>query len=374
MVRDIATGAPERFGPYTVYECLGAGGMATVHRARLGLEGGGSCDVALKRLLPQLADDRAAVAAFLREGKLATQLVHPHIARGLEVGRVQRTRYIAMDLVNGRSLHTWTHRARANAQPIPIGCAIALMIELCDALAYTHDGADELGFPLRIVHRDISPSNLLVTEDGHLKVIDFGVAKAIAGRFATSSGLAKGKLGYMSLEALTGRELDARADVFSLGAVLWELLAGRPLFDADSDVAVIERIREGARLCPSEFRADCSPELDAIVMRAVARRRRDRWPSASALGTALEELAVAAPAEDVAQWIAALAALPPEPEIIPEAESTSLVLAHEDIVELDADEQLVDHWQRLATSDPEAELVVDEPVRFTPQEFATPKR
>jgi serine/threonine protein kinase len=345
----------ERFGPYTVHECLGAGGMATVHRAGLLLEGGDSCDVALKRLLPQFAADQAAIAAFLREGKLAAQLVHPNIARVLEIGRVHRTHYIAMELVRGRSLHTWMNRARDVRQPIPIGVALALMIELCRALEYTHEGGDELGFPLRIIHRDISPSNLLVTPEGQLKVIDFGVAKAIAGRFATSSGLAKGKLGYMSLEALAGRELDARADVFSLGVVLWELLAGRPLFEADSDVAVIERIREGARVCPSEFRPSCSRQLDAIVMLAVARRRRERWSSARDVREALEALPSAGTTADVAAWLATLGTPPHDRETVPEAESTSTLLSHEDLVELD-------------------ELVVEEPVAFAPEDFAKPER
>ena len=368
MSRNRAKGSQERFGPYSVYEYLGVGGMATVHRASLELENGDRCDVALKRLLPTLANDPIAVASFVREAKLAARLQHPKIVRVLEIGRVRGTHYIALELVRGVSLNTWMSRVRALGELVPIACALSLVGELCDALAYTHDSHDEHGSPLHIVHRDISPSNLLVTSDGHLKLIDFGVAKA-EGPFATSSGVVKGKLGYMSLEALVGDNVDARTDIFSAGVVLWELLAGRKLVDADSDVAMIDQIRAGARERPSESRADCSQELDRIVMRAIARRRRDRWPSATALGDALRELDIPASSQDVAGWIRSLGDAPREPEIAPETENTSTALAFEDLIELAPDEVLVHAWERLGTSNEDAEFVVEEPVPFAPKRY-----
>lgn len=293
-----------RFGAYRVYECLGAGGMATVHRALLELEDGGEYEVALKRLLPQLADDKRFVEDFVREGKLAAQLEHPNIIRILEVGRCSRVYFMAMELVRGYSLQALLRRALVQQRLAPIGAVLSMAREVLAALAYAHDSTDELGFARRIVHRDLTPSNLLVTDDGHVKIIDFGVAKALSGQFATSSGVAKGKLGYMSYEAIRGKDVDARADVFSIGVVLWELIVGRRLFRGDNDLAVIEMIRQGHVDKPSAKREECPHELDEIVMRAVARDRNARWQSAAAMGRAIDELArfYKTSSTQVAQW------------------------------------------------------------------------
>ncbi len=280
----------ERFGPYVVHERLGAGGMATVHRATLELEGGATLDVALKRLLPQLADDKRFVEDFVREAKLAAQLKHPNIIRILELGRNARTYFIAMELVRGQPLMTLMRRAHLQKRPIPIGVVLALAGELCAALEYAHDTTDEHGAPLRIVHRDLTPSNLLITDDGHVKIIDFGVAKALSGQFMTNSGLAKGKLGYMSVEAIGGKDLDARADLFSLGVVMWELLVGKRLFKAKNEYDVIMKIRDGTITKPSAQRADCPSELDDIVVKALARDRDARWSSAAEMRAAVDEV------------------------------------------------------------------------------------
>src|SRR5687768_6495814 len=171
--------------------------MATVHRASLDIGGGVIREVALKRLLPQLADDKGFVEDFVREAKLAAQLQHPHIVRMLELGRVGRIYFIAMELVRGVSLAQLMKLMHATRQVAPIGVVVALLGELLDALDYASNCTDDYGEPMHIVHRDLSPSNLIVTEDGHLKVIDFGVAKSLSGRFMTSSGMVKGKLSYM---------------------------------------------------------------------------------------------------------------------------------------------------------------------------------
>ncbi|NVB82288.1 MAG: serine/threonine protein kinase, partial [Kofleriaceae bacterium] len=261
----------DRFGPYTVFECLGAGGMATVHRASLVLENDTTREVALKRLLPQYATDQRFIDDFIREGKLAAQLQHPNIVRILELGRIGRTYFIAMDLVRGRSLMSLMKRAYTKRRPAPIGVVVALMTEICDALEHAHE-AD-------IVHRDLTPSNLIVTNGGHLKIIDFGVAKALSGNLQTSSGLAKGKIGYMSMEAISGKQLDTRADIFSAGVVAWELIATRRLFRGDTDVAVIMEVRDGELEPPSRYNPDCPQELDDIVMMALARNKELRWAS-----------------------------------------------------------------------------------------------
>jgi serine/threonine protein kinase len=257
--------------------------MATVHRAELELEDGGMLGVALKRLLPQLADDRRLVEDFIREAKLSSQLVHPNIARILEAGRINKTYFIAMELVKGASLVSLLQRVHMLRRTTPIGIVLAIGIELCDALDYAHEGTNESGEPLRIVHRDLSPSNLLVSEDGHIKVIDFGVAKALAGNLQTNSGLAKGKLGYMSLEAIGGKNIDTRADIYSAGIVLWELLTGRRLFRGKTDVEVLQKIQRGEVEPPSRYATDCPIELDAIIVRALGKTVDQRWPSAAAL-------------------------------------------------------------------------------------------
>jgi serine/threonine protein kinase len=280
----------DRFGRYTVLECLGSGGMATVHRATIDIGGGVIREVALKRLLPQLADEKQLVEDFVREAKLAAHLQHPNIVRILELGRHGPTYFIAMELVRGHSLLALLkllHQRRALA---PIGIVVAILAEILDALDYASNATDADGEPLEIVHRDLSPSNLIVTEEGNLKIIDFGVAKSVSGKFMTSSGLVKGKLGYMAIEVLAAKQIDKRADIFSIGVVAWEMLTGRRLFTGQNEYDVITKIKKGASQKPSELNKDVSPELDEIVMHALSRKPADRWPSAAVMKRALDHV------------------------------------------------------------------------------------
>jgi serine/threonine protein kinase len=292
----------DRFGPYTVFECLGAGGMATVHRASIELEDDETREVALKRLLPQLAADKRFIDDFIREGKLAAQLQHPNIVRILELGRIGKTYFIAMDLVRGRSLMTLLRKAYQKRTPAPIGVIIALMLEVCDALEHAHDA--------QIVHRDLTPSNLIVTDEGHLKIIDFGVAKALVGNLQTSSGLAKGKLGYMSWEAIGGKKLDTRADIFSAGVVMWELIATKRLFMGTNEIEIFNQIRDPNIQRPSAFNKECPADLDEIVLKALAHHKEDRWSSAGEMRDAIADVRRFhrgdASAAAVADWVAAL--------------------------------------------------------------------
>jgi len=287
----------ERFGAYTVFECLGAGGMATVHRASIELENDEIREVALKRLLPQFAKDKRFVDDFIREGKLAAELQHPNIVRVLEVGRIGPTYFIAMDLVRGRSLVSLMRRAFVQRAPAPIGVVLALMAELLDALDHAHDA--------QIVHRDLTPSNLIVTDSGHLKVIDFGVAKVLVGTLQTSSGLAKGKLGYMSTEAIAGKQLDTRADIFSAGVVMWELIATRRLFRGKNEHEVMVQIRESLVPAPSQQNPECPAEVDDLVLQALAKSREERWSSAGEMRDAINELRRFYPggSRDVIDWV-----------------------------------------------------------------------
>ena len=302
----------ERFGPYTICERLGAGGMATVHRATIEIGGGVVREVALKRLLPQFADDKRFVEDFVREAKLAAQLHHPNIVRIIELGQIGPTYFIAMELLRGPSLVQLMQRAHVAKRPAPVGVVLAILGELCDALEYASNGTDLVGEKFRIVHRDLTPSNLIITDDGHVKVIDFGVAKATAGKFMTNTGLVKGKLGYMAFEAVSGGALDGRTDLFSVGVVAWELLAGRRLFKGANEYEVICRIREGATTPPSEYNDRCPTELDDAVLRAIARVKEDRWSTALAFRRALDVVRRyyrdGSSPRDVVAWIADLAA------------------------------------------------------------------
>jgi len=339
----------ERFGAYTVYECLGAGGMATVHRASIELENDETREVALKRLLPQYATDKRFVDDFIREAKLAAELQHPNIVRVLELGRIGRTYFIAMDLVRGRPLMALMRKAFVKRMPAPIGVVIHMMTELLDALEHAHDA--------QIVHRDLTPSNLIITDNGHIKIIDFGVAKALVGNLQTSSGLAKGKLGYMSNEAIGGKQLDTRADIFSAGVVMWELLTTMRLFKGENEYEVIVQIREGLVSAPSQHNPDCPRALDDIVLQALAKSREDRWSSAGEMRDAIYELHRDCPASahEVMLWMQRLRAADRHHPVA-EPESTEVQLSTNDLFAEGSDMETYDEPVELREEPaPEAE-------------------
>jgi serine/threonine protein kinase len=319
----------DRFGAYHVHECLGAGGMASVHRATIDIGGGVMREIALKRMLPQLANDKKFVEDFVREAKLAANLNHPNIVRILELGRSEGVYFIAMELVVGHSLLqlmklAWTARVLT-----PIGIVVAIGAELLDALDYASGAVDSEGEPMQLVHRDLSPSNMIITDDGHVKIIDFGVAKGLSGKFMTNTGMVKGKLSYMANETLRGAPLDARADLFSIGVVMWELITGRRLFRGQNEFEVIAQIDRGAEEPPSTYNPACTPELDEIVMHALAADRDERWPSANVMRTALGSVRrrFKHGAKDIVEWKRSLI-----PELHTIDETTHMELSLRDLV------------------------------------------
>src|SRR5688572_30633006 len=281
--------------------------MATVHRAREhGIEGFERI-VALKRLLPHLAEDASFVKSFVREAKLASLLRHANIVQLYELGRVSTTYFISMEHIDGRDVRRLLRQARKVTGPPTINVTLSLLIQLCDALDYAHTRCDDdQGEPLHIVHRDVSPSNLLVTKSGHLKVIDFGIAKAQSNQLRTATGRVKGKLAYMAPEAIAGKELDARSDVFSAGVIAHELLTARPLFASKNEYQTLLKVQKGDILPPSTFNQACPPELDAVVLKALARDPDQRWRSASEMRDALHEVRIryhiSATNREVAGW------------------------------------------------------------------------
>jgi eukaryotic-like serine/threonine-protein kinase len=346
----------ERFGRYTVYECLGTGGMATVHRATVEIGGGILHEVALKRLLPQLADEQKLVEDFVREAKLAAQLQHPNIVRILELGRTGGAYFIAMELVHGSSLLALMKVVVERQGVVPVGIVVAILAEILDALDYASTAAGPDGEPLEIIHRDLSPSNLIITPEGNLKIIDFGVAKSVRGQFMTQSGMIKGKLGYMALESLAGKPIDRRADLFSVGVVAWELLCGRRLFVGANEYEVIGKIKQGVVTPPSRHNPECPPELDEIVLHALSRRRDDRWPSAAVMKRALDHVrrTYRDGVRELAAWRRALI---PEPvfddnitsevslrdvQVVPSQSITGVTLRRPPVDDITVDEEIAD--------------------------------
>ncbi len=300
-------GDGEVFGPYLVFERIGVGGMATVHRAKeRGIEGF-ERRVALKRLLPHLAEDEKFVRSFVREAKLASLLQHPNIVQLYELGRVGHVYFISMELIEGRDLRQVLRQSRKATGPPPIPLVVEILTQLCDALEYAHTRADEHGQPLGLVHRDVSPSNVIVAESGHIKVIDFGIAKATSIHLRTQSGRVKGKMAYMSPEAIKGMELDGRSDLFSAGVLAHELLTARPLFATKNDYQTLMRVQKATVAPPSTYNQDCPPELDAIVLKALSRDRDHRWQSAAEMRDALNQLRrayqLSTSHTDIAKWM-----------------------------------------------------------------------
>ena len=295
----------EQVGPYLVYELLGAGGMATVHRAeREGIEGFRR-PVALKRLLPHLIEDQDIVDAFVREAQLAAKLHHANIAQTFDLGRVDDTYFIAMEYVPGPTLtQVMRHCEDVGAMPMPI--VLAILIQICDALDHAHNLADEHGRALGIVHRDVSPANIIISNTGMVKLIDFGIAKVMTGEHRTQAGLIKGKFAYLAPEYIGGT-LDHRADLFALGIVGWELLTGKPLFHTSNDFDTIQRVREMPIQPPSRWHSHVTRDLDDIILTALQRDPALRWQSAGAMRMALancmREIDVIVGPKEVFDWV-----------------------------------------------------------------------
>lgn len=273
---------PERFGPYTVYEELGVGGMASVHIA----ETASGKRVALKRLLPHKATEPDTVRAFLDEAKLVVRLDHPNIAATYDSGKVGDTYFIAMEYVPGHTLAQLLRQCAKTIGIIPFPVTVNILIQLCDALEYAHTLTDENGKPLKIIHRDVSPANVILSSNGIVKLIDFGIAKATSSTVHSSAGVVKGKLRYMAPEYLRGN-LDSRVDLWALGTVAYELLTNKHLFDGENDFNIILKVRSGEIEPPSKSNADVPHDFDVILMTALQRDPDRRWQSAAAMRTAL---------------------------------------------------------------------------------------
>jgi serine/threonine-protein kinase len=280
----------EEFGSYIVYEQLGVGGMAKVHVAETRSAGGFRKRLALKRLLPHAAEQPELVEAFTHEARLARYLHHANIAQTYDFGQVDGTYFIAMELVAGPTLGQLIRQCKSTIGVIPFPITLNILCQLCDALEYAHTCTDESGAPLGIIHRDLSPPNVIISNSGMVKLIDFGLAKAKTAHSQTQVGMVKGKFRYIAPEYLSGK-LDRRVDLWALGVVAHELLTTYQLFDGDNDLAVLERVRSMPIVPASRRNPDVPPDLDAVVMTALERDPNARWQSAAAMKKALADVA-----------------------------------------------------------------------------------
>lgn len=279
-------GGEPQFGPYVIHERLGEGGMAYVDRAEMIGRDGFRKMVALKRMRTEWTDDPDFIQAFVHEAQLASRLSHPNIAQAYDLGKIEGTYYIAMELVLGATLSQIMQQCRRAAGPMPLPIALEILIQLCDALDHAHELRDAAGRPLDLVHRDITPSNVIVSRDGLAKLIDFGIAKARSTRRATQHGIIKGKHAYVAPEYTYG-QLDRRADVWGLGVIAHEMLTGRRLFVGETDAATIRNVRDQPIPPPSKLAPRVSQDLDDIVMTALQRDPEQRFQNAGAMRVAL---------------------------------------------------------------------------------------
>ena len=266
--------------------------MAQVYLALSGELSGFRTLVVVKRILPNLSSNRHFIDMFFDEARIAARLDHPNIVRIIEVGQDHDEYFLAMELVQGKPLSAILRRAAKHQRPFSQAQAAFLVAQAANGLGYAHNLTDTDGRLLNVVHRDVSPQNILVSFDGAVKVIDFGVARALGRVSETVPGGLKGKLQYMAPEQVTNGEADRRSDVFALGIVLWESLCGRRLFRRESELETLRAIVHEPPVRPSSIRP-ISPRLENIVMRALAKDPAERFQSAAEMGLALERLAFA---------------------------------------------------------------------------------
>ncbi len=280
MAMDELKIAGQRFGKYVLIDRIAVGGMAEIFLARQeGLEGFEKT-IVIKRIRPHLSSQKAFVNMFLNEAKLAAQLNHPNIVQIYDLGKINESYFIAMEYIFGRDMRRIIPKADGMGIPFPMVYALKIASSVCEGLYYAHQKTDMYGNALHIVHRDVTPENIFVSFDGTVKILDFGIAKAANQIEQTRAGEIKGKLSYMSPEQCTGKVLDQRSDLFSLGVVLYEWITGFKLFTGESEVAILKSITDGKIYPPSYFKADVPEAVEHILMKALDKERDKRYQTA----------------------------------------------------------------------------------------------
>lgn len=289
-------------GRYTICDAIASGGMATVYFGRLRGPAGFSRTVAIKRLHPEFAESPELVAALLDEARLVSRIQHPNVVAPLDVVAETGRLLLVMEYIHGASLSQLMRRDR-RWEPVPVPIAAAILIGALRGLHAAHEAKGEEGEPLGIVHRDVSPQNILVGVDGMARVVDFGVAKARGRLQTTREGQIKGKLAYMAPEQIRHGEVSRRSDVFAAGIVLWEALTGSRLFRGDNEGQVLSNVLSAVIEPPSTIRSQLPEGIDELVMRALAREPDERFATAKEFADAIEAAVDAASASTVGEWV-----------------------------------------------------------------------
>ena len=300
---------PVPFGKYLLLDRINIGGMAEVWRGKSFGAGGFERIVAIKRILPNIAEDEEFIAMFIDEAKITVQLTHSNVASIYELGHLQNSYFIAMEYIPGKDLRVIFERCRRKGEPAPVPLVCYVIAKLCEGLDYAHRKKDSAGRDMNIVHRDVSPQNVLISYEGEVKIIDFGIAKAAGKASRTQAGILKGKFGYMSPEQIRGIPVDHRSDIFAVGVCLYEVLTGERLFVGESDFSILEKVRTAEVLAPSTYNHKIPKALETIVLKALAKEPDERYQHANELGTDLQRFLITSDAifsrKDLSQYMKA---------------------------------------------------------------------
>jgi eukaryotic-like serine/threonine-protein kinase len=297
---------------YRVLNKIASGGMAEVFRAESAGVEGFKKTVAIKRVLPHLSEKKQFIGMFLDEARLSAHLSHSNCVQVFDIGMGDSTYFIVMEYVDGADLKSLIEQTRKSERGFPFEEACLVCVRICEGLSYAHEARDGRGQTLNIVHRDMSPPNVLITRYGEVKIVDFGLAKANSQLERSEPGIIKGKFGYLSPEAAFGQVVDARTDVFAVGIIFWEMLAGRRLFLGESDLETVRQVQAAVVPPIRQFNPKCSEAVERVLAKALARDPAHRYRTARALGRDLNALMFqsgrAVSSFDIAQMVEGLCA------------------------------------------------------------------
>jgi eukaryotic-like serine/threonine-protein kinase len=282
-----------QLGRYRLIKYLGVGGQAEVFKANYSGPGGFQRTVVVKRILPANCEDPEFLRMFAAEARILGLLHHPNVVQAYDVGEIDGALFLVLEYVDGPPLGRLMRALRSAARPIPVAIAAYFAREVCRALDYFHGLRSSDGEPLNVIHRDVTPSNIVLTSTGSLKLLDFGIAKYSSSEVQTRHRALKGKPAYLAPEAIEGRPFDARLDLFSVGVVLHEMLCLSPLFGADHDLVSLHKVLTMPIAAPSSSRPEVPSALDAIVMKALQRDPADRYASAALMARDLDDFVIA---------------------------------------------------------------------------------
>ena len=280
---------PREFGKYHLIEAIAAGGMAELFRAKLYGAGGFEKDLAIKKVLPQLARDEAFVQMFMDEAMITVTLSHGNIVSVIDFGELDGEYYLVMEYVDGVNLQNLIKKCQEVNDPVPVPIACYTALNICRGLDYAHRKVGPDGKPLQIVHRDVSPQNILLSFEGGVKIVDFGIARAASRITSTQAGVVKGKVAYMSPEQLTGQAVDNRSDIFSVGIILYEMLTNRRPFEGGTPQETMAQISRGAFEKPQKLNKKVDKKLTAVIKKSLERNPKKRYKTAGEMATALSD-------------------------------------------------------------------------------------